>query len=148
MVEYFDLSFCRQDFHHELEFGNVEEGGNEECEDDGNVGRSSHYTENQVSTRGPKNVNGRVALPPGRFGSIPKILGQNMSGQPKMCPDSSRCVQTVQDMSRQLQMFLDSSKCVQTAQNVSGKFKMCPDNSNYPQRAQNVSRQLNLSKKL
>ena len=110
MVEYFDLSFCRQDFHHKLEFGNVEEGGNEECEDDGNVGRSSHYTENQVSTRGPKNVNGRVALPPGRFGSIPKILGQNMSGQPKMCPDTSRCVRTVQDMSRQFNMCPDSSK--------------------------------------
>ena len=50
LVENFDLSFCRQDFHHKLEFGNVEESGNEECEDDGNVGRRSHCTEKQVST--------------------------------------------------------------------------------------------------
>ena len=49
MVEYFDLSFCRQDFHHKLEFGNVEECGNEECEDNGNVGRSSHYTVSRLS---------------------------------------------------------------------------------------------------
>ena len=76
----------------------------------------------------PKNAGGRVALPPGRFGSIRKIYGhgllktsrkivpkyvwtiQNMSGQPKMCPDTSRFVRTVQDMSRQFNMCLDSSK--------------------------------------
>ena len=51
MVENFDLSFCRQDFHHKLEFGNVEEGGNEECEDNGNVGRSSHYTVSTCNLR-------------------------------------------------------------------------------------------------
>ena len=50
MVEDFDLSVCRQDFHHKLEFGNVEESGNEECEDDGKVGIRSHCTEKQVST--------------------------------------------------------------------------------------------------
>ena len=51
MVEYFDLSFCRQDFHHKLEFCNVEEGGNEECEDNGNVGRISHYTVSTCNSR-------------------------------------------------------------------------------------------------
>ena len=68
----------------------------------------------------PKNAGGRVALPPGRFGSIRKILGhgllktsqKNTSEQPKLCPDSSKYVRTVQDVSVQFKIYPYSSKYV------------------------------------
>ena len=67
----------------------------------------------------PKNAGGRVALPPGRFGSIRKIYGHgllktSLENKSKMYPDSSKYVRTVQDVSGQLKLCPDSPKCVRT----------------------------------
>ena len=67
----------------------------------------------------PKNAGGRVALPPGRFGSIRKIYGHgllktSLENRSKICPDSSKYVRTVQDVSGQLKLCSDSLKYVQT----------------------------------
>ena len=42
VVEDTDLSFRREDFDHNAEFGDVEEEPSEECEDDGNVEGGKH----------------------------------------------------------------------------------------------------------
>ena len=69
---------------------------------------------------------------------------QNMSGQFKMCPNSSKFVRTPQNMAEQPKMCPEGSRCVQTAQNMSGQPKMCPDSSIYVQTVQNWSRQLKI----
>ena len=55
-----------------------------------------------------------------------------------MCPDSSKCVRTVQNMSGQLKMCPDSSNCAR------GQFKMCADSSKYVRKVQHVSGQLKI----
>ena len=71
----------------------------------------------------PKNAGGRVALLPGRFGSIRKIFGHgllktSLKNRFKICPDSSRCFRTAQIMSRQPNMCPD-------------RLIFCPDSSKY-----------------
>ena len=79
-----------------------------------------------LSPQRPKNAGGRVALPPGRFGSIRKIYGHSLlktslKNRFKICPYSSRCFRTAQIMSRQPKMcpdrlvfYQDSSKYIRT----------------------------------
>ena len=74
-------------------------------------------------TQRPKNAGGRVALPPGRFGSIRKIYGHgllktSLKNRFKICPDSSRCFRTAQIMSGQPKMCPD-------------RLIFCPDSSKY-----------------
>ena len=64
-----------------------------------------------------------------------------MSGQLKLCPDSPKCVQTVQNLSRQLKICPDSPKCVRTVQNLSRQLKICPDSLKCVWTVQDVSGQ-------
>ena len=57
---------------------------------------------------------------------------QNTSVQTKMCPDGLKF------LSRQLKICPDSPKCVQTLQDVSGQFKICPDSSTCVRTVQNM----------
>ena len=105
------------------------------------IRRKTTYPTPPVVCQRPKIAGGRMALPPGIFGSIQKIYGhgllkttlENRSEQPKICPDSSRCVQTAQIMSGQLKLCPDSPRYIQDI------LKICPDSSKYKWTVQNLS---------
>ena len=81
------------------------------------IRRKTTYPTPPVVCQRPKIAGGRMALPPGIFGSIRKIYGHgllktSLENRSKMYPDSSKYVQTVQDVSGQLKLCPDSPKCV------------------------------------